>query len=859
MKALWRLGWRGLTRNRRFALLFVANLALGLCGLLLILVFSTGLSRHLDSHLQELLTADLMLQASRPLTEPELNAVRGVVGGECRWSRQVSFYTMVQGSGVARLAQVVAIDAAYPLYGGFRDNEHLDNPPLAQLLQHQDQVVLSRATARLFGVQQGDPVTIGQTRYRLAATVDLEPGGDLSGLSLAPTLFMGLTQAERSGLIRFGSRIFHRHFIRLPATPDKAPPDAASLTALADKVRTALSPFSAKTPEISVVTTNEVHRRLGKIAGFFRSFLGLASLVSLALAALAASYLYHHHLRGELRTTAMLLALGASHGQCLALALGQLALLGLVAAAVALALVALLLPWFANVLSGLIPAGLELGMQPLDRVFALLVGLLGSLAFGLPMALQLRKVRPALLLQDQAALLRPVRGEWWPTLLAYIPGLALLGGMAVFLSRSLTTGLLFLVGLLGLAGVLALLAILLLRGCHRWSTTQNAFWRIIWRNLARSRAVAVSAFVSLGLALLLAQLIPQSEQGLVAEIGQPEGQVLPELFLIDIQEAQQEPLIRFFQHQPARLSALAPMVSCRMVQINDQPFAQWRRQHQIDSERGLGRTEFNLSSRAQLDPSERVVAGPQLPQLPWQVASGKPFALSMEQGFAQRLQVGIGDRIVVDIQGIELEGEIINLRQVRWNSFQPNFFMLVQAGVLDQAPKTYLASVSGLAPAEKEAMINRLNGAFPNVSVLDVRNTVDRLTAIGRQLILSLRFMAALALITGLMTVAAIARQEMVRREPEMNLLRVLGATAGTIRFLVQAEFALLAGAASAVALILCLLGSWGLSWMLFDRLWQWSWPGSLLVLGMAPALCALLAWAAVRRVLRSSPAATLR
>jgi putative ABC transport system permease protein len=116
--------------------------------------------------------------------------------------------------------------------------------------------------------------------------------------------------------------------------------------------------------------------------------------------------------------------------------------------------------------------------------------------------------------------------------------------------------------------------------------------------------------VALGTALLLVNLIPQVEKGLTAEIGQPEGLELPDLFLIDIQEEQQQSLRHFFQNETALLSPLAPMVQGRIVRINGQPFAQWRQQHRNGDERGLRRTEFNFSSREQLDASEIVVEGP---------------------------------------------------------------------------------------------------------------------------------------------------------------------------------------------------------------------------------------------------------
>ena len=849
MNPLVRLGWRDLTRNRRFSLLFIVNLALGLTGLLLTGSFSASLDRHLATHLKEIVTGDLILQATRPLTERELDISRTVAGPGSRFSRQVSFYTMVRAGGVSKLAQIVAIDDAYPLYGGFRSAGHPLDQAAAEL-QLEPRVLMSRETARSFGLAPGDTLAIGEARFAVAPLFDHEPGGDFTSLTLAPKIYLGLPHLDRSGLIRFGSRVNYKHFIRLP--------DAVDGAAVAARLAAGLEPL-AKTPEIRMSTPVDVNRRMGRVIGYFNSFLSLTAMVSLALAGLAAAYLFREHLLTKMHEIAVLLSLGASRRQCLLLAMAQSALLGLIAASAALVLAWLLLPLFAGLFSGLVPAGLDVPLDQSTVALALLVGALGSPLFCLPGVLRILTVRPLLLLQEQAAALPEPHQGRGRTVAALAPALILLLLLTLGLSQSPLQGFVFTAGLAGLIALFSLAATLLFLGCRRWSAaTAHLTRRLVWRNLYRNRRAGTAVFVALATALLLVNLIPQIEKGLTAEIGQPEGMELPDLFLIDIQEEQGQPLLRFFQEEDALLSTLSPMVQGRIVSINGQPFARWRQQHPTGDDRGLRRTEFNFSSRVRLDASETVIAGPELPTVPWQAEANQPFALSLEQEFSKRLQVGIGDRMVVDIQGIEMEGRIVNLRQVRWNSFQPNFFMLVQPGVLDDAPKTYLASVSRVEKTRKDALVNRLTAAFPNISVLDVTGTVGQMVQLAGRLTLSLRFLAGLAMATGLVTVVAIARQEALRREQEINLLRVLGAGRNTIRTLLILEFAFLAAAAALAALFLSTLCSFGISWLLFDRLWQFQWQSGVVLLLAATLACSLTALAAAEAVIRRTPVTLL-
>lgn len=850
MNLLLRLGWRDLSRNRRFTLLFLLNLALGLTGFLLIGSFTASLSRHFDAHLRELLTADLVLHAARPLTASEIETSRMIAGPAARFSDQISFYTMIKGTAGSKLTQIVAIDPSYPLYGAFRYPGTLAHTAVIDGLQGQRKLLMSRETAWSLGLAQGDSLTIGQAAFEVAYFFDRDPDSEITGLALAPKIYLGLPQLQDSGLIRFGSRIAYKRFLRLPESADPA-----QVTA---RLTQALAPASGQTPDIRVEGTRDINRRLGRVAGYFSTFLGFAAMVSLFLSGLSAAYLFREHLRAGMKETAILLSLGASRSQCLALAVGQLVLLGSAAACLSILFTWLLLPFFGRLLTGIIPPGLHPAVDPASALILVLVGAIGSLLFCLPVFLQTFSGRPLSLLQENREQ-HPAMGRKFFFLfaLSLLPGLVLLLLLAIRLSRSPIQGAMFTAGLIGLLLVFSLLAVLLAAGCRRWSRTSNLTWRIIWRNLHRNRLPAGAVFVALATALSLVNLVPQLEKGLAEEIGQPAGLERPDLFLIDIQEEQRQPLQSFFGDNGPILSALAPMVRGRIVSVNAVPFGKWRQQHG-GLERDFRRTEFNFSNRDTLDASEKVVAGPPMREVPWSPDSNQPFEISMEQRFSERLGVGIGDRMVFDIQGIELEGRIVNLRQVRWNSFQPNFFLLLQKGVLDEAPKTYLASVSRAGEKGRQELVNRLTARFPNISVIDVTRTVEQLTGIAEQLTRSLRFMAALAMATGLAVVISIARQEALRREREINLLRVLGAGAGRIRRLIMLEFAFLGVTAALAANLLSSGCSLAIAWLLFDRIWRFQWQSGLLLLAATSMVCAVVALLAADSVIRRKPSALL-
>ena len=208
---------------------------------------------------------------------------------------------------------------------------------------------------------------------------------------------------------------------------------------------------------------------------------------------------------------------------------------------------------------------------------------------------------------------------------------------------------------------------------------------------------------------------------------------------------------------------------------------------------------------------------------------------------------------------VPITAKVINLRKVKWNSFQPNFFILFQPGVLDEAPATYLASMGGLNKMERMNYQNLIVKEFPNVSVIDVTRTVERVLKISDQMVLALRFMAYLSIMAGLVVVFSIARHEVEGRLWELNLLKVLGAKFNDIQKMIQIEFAVLGIYAGIFGVGVSLIMSYGIAWWFFENLWKWTWQTSLASVVGVTALSVTVAWIATRRTLRTSPLNLLR
>ena len=851
---LWiRLGAKELFKNKGFALFFILNLSLGLAGFIAIHSFGIALNRHLDENLKDILTADIVLSANRPLNAVQLSLADQVLGPDKTVSQRIRFYTMARAQDNARLVEVLAIDAAYPLYGNFL----LEGSSEKKDLQATPGVFMTRDTAYALGIQSpADPkaaLTLGHKQFRIQDFFIVAPGRSLISVDLAPKVYMGIDQLEGTGLIQFGSRIRYSHYYRLSPGADSP--------ALAQALRQKFSEVFPGQPRVHIQDSRDASQRLNRIIRYFTGYMGLVSVVALFLAGIATAYLFRGYLDMKQEEMAILMSVGARQREVYFYASFQLIVLGTLASCLSVFISLFLIQAFPVIFQGLLPARVQLATEPSTIALAVGMGMGGSLIFCLPVFVRLAGIKPLILLQGPRAIHGRTKTPVLIQVASVLPGLGAFFLVSVMAAGSMKTAGIFVAGFSLALVFFSGMGWLVFSGCRFFSFVRNPVVKITFRNLFRNKWSSLSCFVTIALGTFLIALIPQIQKGLQSEIMRPSGLKIPVFFLVDIQEEQKQALVEFIRREQAQLTNLSPMVRGRILSVNQQPFYGENKGPRSGSSasRTRGRRlEFNFSHRQTLDVSETIVQGTPLSRIPWTFGSESLFEISMEKSFAERYGLKIGDQMKFDIQGIQLEGQVKNLRRVRWNSFQPNFFLLFQAGVLNDAPKTFLAAISHVPQDLRQALKNHIVTAFPNVSVIDVTQMAGTLLGIMDRLSLSIRFMAWLAIAAGLVSIFSIARHQAWKNENQVNLLKVLGADFKTIQAIVLLEFGFIGFTAALFAILLSLGFSRAISWYFFDRLWQFDLMVCLGLLLLTTLVCMGTALVASWNVMNTKPARLL-
>jgi len=361
--------------------------------------------------------------------------------------------------------------------------------------------------------------------------------------------------------------------------------------------------------------------------------------------------------------------------------------------------------------------------------------------------------------------------------------------------------------------------------------------------------------VAVALASLLLQLLPQLKSGLQTELALDDKQ-RPSLFMFDIQEEQLEDLKNILQSKELTLRQVSPLVRAQLERINGVAFERasdsetlTREEEQSARTRNRG---YNLTIRSELSGSETLISGVDFPA--FKSADPKRTPISLEFRFAQRMGIKLGDTLDFDVQGVAVQGTVINLRRVRWTSFEPNFFIQFPPGPLDGAPKTFLASIQGLSADEKEEIQNSIVERFGNISIVDIERTVGKLREVSERMLQILSLMSVISLFVGFLVVFSMSSQAAIARTVEFNLLKVLGLSHTRLRLMTALEFGFLGFLAGSLGAGASLVLSWVLSRELFDGAFRPD-PVTLVAnLALITTVAILVSGLAIHRVLAQKP-----
>ncbi len=665
-----------------------------------------------------------------------------------------------------QLVELKAVDGAYPFFGAVSLSP---DQKLQQALRCDTQVCGAVAEQTLLdrlNLKPGGLMKIGTQVFRLSAALNSEPDRISGGFSLGPHILVSTASLARTGLVTLGSLIDYNYRVVLPPNAD---------------VKAFKTEAAAAFPDAGwdIRDRGDAAPGIRRFVEQVTMFLTLVGLTALAVGGVGAGQAVSAFLDRKRAEIAIFKSLGADGALIFLIFFFQVMAIALAAVVLGLVLGALL-PFAVEYFYGSdipAPAHFALYVQPL--LLAGTFGLLSAIACAVPPLARARLIAPASLFRDLVA---PVsaRGA-----LPYLLGAGVAALLVVGLALLLAPSPLFAAEFLGGAAV-GLVALRLIAEALRWllrrvPRPRAPVPRLALANLTRPGAATTGVVTALGLGLTLLATVSLLDNTIAAQVKDRLPGTAPSFFFVDIQP---DEAARFdaaiHRYRSAEDYRRTPMIRGRIVSLKGvaakdariAPDAKWA----VSGDRGI--------TYAATPPQGTVIVEGQW----WPANYDGPPLISFDADLAQGLGLRLGDKMVLNVLGREIEGTIASLRKVDFTTGGQNFIIVMSPGLIDKAPHSFLATVR-VDPKDEEPLYRAVTDAFPNISTIKVKDAIAQVNGLLQQLSDGVRAASLLTILSGLLVLAGAIAAGSRGRLYDATVLKVLGATRGRIALVYVVEY----------------------------------------------------------------------
>ena len=811
-----RLLWRD-WRSGELRLLFLA-LVMAVTSVSGIALFTDRLEKALLLESANMLAADRVLGSGKVLPDDILveAQTRGL-----RTASTLSFTSMAFSDSGNMLVSAKAVSDTYPLRGDviIADTPFIRGAPIQSGPQPGEVWLESRALPAL-GLEVGDSVYVGEAELTVSKIIIAEPDRSGGGMvdNAGPRLMLHLDDVAKTNVVQLGSRVSYRFLFA-----------ADELLAL-DEFETWVD--AEYEGEYRLRDVRDESEEVSEALSRAESFLLLGSLFAVLLAGVAIALTAKRYSERHYDYVAILKTFGCTSPQIGFIYLWIQALLAIVAVVVGSVLGwgvhHIILRALQTVITVELPAA---GFEPF--VVGAMTAVICLLSFALPPLLALRETPPLRVLR------KDISQQKVGANVPYVFGIGGTIGLVYWYSQDAVLTSVLVVAVASIAILLSGLSFLLLSSSSAVGMRAGSAWKLAMSAARRRRKQNVLQVMVFSVTIMSLLILGLLRTDLIADWQAQLPENTPNHFMMNISQPQIAGIEEFFEENGVQGNAFYPLISARVTKVNGAtPDPQ--EDLNSDAERGTlaggggddaeeesakgaarvglsvgyGQGETNaagassgkeaseseagdeaeegevrgrLSRRqvtwaAELPADNRVTGGE------WWEATVEPGFVSIEQDYADWLDIELGDVIEFEINAQTVSAEVSSFRSVRWDNMQPNFFIIFSPGTIDHLGATFLSTA--LMEREQKILLNELVQRFPTIVVIEIDALIEQIQNIIAQVTSAIELISVLVLVCGALVLLACVNATLDERFYENAILRTLGAGKRLIMTSLLIEFA---------------------------------------------------------------------
>jgi putative ABC transport system permease protein len=840
-----RMAWRETRASWLRLIFFFICVAIGVAGIITLRSVIQNVRQVMTREARSLIAGDVIVESNRPLSAAQIRALElatpgggpdGPVTGRTAVVQTFTMLSAGNGAGLdaARLGEVRGVEPAYPLYGSLtlgsgRAYDH-------SILRDGGAIVQPDVESQL-GVKVGDTLLIAGRPFTIRDVLVKESAQRRGGVSFGPRVYVDLAALKELPVFGLGSRVNYSWMYKVPERQIKS-------------VEGQLNAAFARTA-VNVTTYRRLEDRIGEALTVGEDYLSLIGFAIVVLGGIGVWSVTRVFIQQKLKTIAVLKCLGASAAQTVwtyVIQITALSLAGCVLGAGIAAAALAAIP--ASTLEQLRLESVHLTVSAVAQGSA--VGLLVSLLFAAVPLLEIRQVKPLLLLRADTA---PTAGRRnWRSVATFGVLALAISAVAVWQAGSLKAGGVVVGGLAVAALVLHFASRGLVYVVRPLTRSRRFALRHAVVSIGRpgGQARVVLMAVGLGAFFVLGMRIVQNN--LLHEFSPDSGNSSPDLVLIDVQQDQADGLVRIAAAHAANPPKFVPMMRGRITGVTGKNMNLTSVREVQEYGKGIAR-EFGVTYRGTLEKNEDVIAGE------FSSSRADVFEVSIEQNLHRNSGIGLGDEIRFDLAGREIKARVTSVRKVEWGDVANGGFVFVfRPGPIENVPHAFVTFVTGLSdPAARAGFQRDLAAGYPNVSAIDVREILKGVQDILTNVTLAVTVVGVVTLVSGILILIGAVAMTKFQRLYDAAIYRTLGASTWRLASMVAIEYSLM----GALAGVMGALGAIALSFVVSRELFEidWSVSPSLVAVAIAgtTALVALVGLVSSLDVVFRKPLRTLR
>ena len=787
---------KDISRNYRKISSIIVTLFISLFILSAIFTIEDSLKKELNDNAKVLLGGDLEIDYNR--NQGDLNLVNKVKEFSTV-SQMIEFSTMLSTIGRTKnkslFTRIKTVDEKYPLYGNVI---YEPKGAFERMQKEPNTILINESLSKTLKIKINEEVKVQDQSFTVIGIIKSVP--DVSGfVAFGDWALAGKQTLEILKLNGIGSFLNYEYKVKFNLNDD------------ANKIEKKIENIFKNDEKVKLRYPENSASGLKRIINSFSQFLSLVSISAMLIAGIGIANTLLSFINQNNMSIAVRKAVGFYSGNIKTLYYLQLLILLFIITVISYASSFLIVPIVDKYLSD----GLGLNVYPkfslINFIKIFLVGLLVLIIFSIPTISSIDQVKASNLFRNVFQNLQFYYSKKSITLSIFL--LSILVLIFVFGSEKGSYSFGYFGAFFTCLIVFFLLSKIVIFLLKKLNFSSNIPLKVSIKNITQTKSITPITIMSLGLGVTLLLTLALVGTNFKREIAKSIPDIAPDYFFVGIQKDEKEKFENgVYKMDPSANIEIVPMVSSGIVKINGvNPNTYIKPDN--DSYWVIG-SERRSSWIENIPKDNPILKGNW-----WDLSKPNELQISLDAKVAKDFNIELGDIFTLNVYGREIDGKVINFREVDYRDLSINFVMLFNPQFAKNIPHEYLATAKFNNPSKFDETL--MLEVLPSLSMIKIADYLSKVTAVLNKVFIAVTLISAVTIIIGLIVISSAIMVQGKVKEYQNLVFKILGFSKKEIVYSSLIEFMIIFMSVILIATFFAVIGSKFIIENIFDLAWR--------------------------------------